>query len=304
MLVPRTYRWDQYEYRRDDSLETVPRIDRIRPVAPGIHVDLPQTARGLKVEPVFSEDFFLRNPDIPSNWMIHYRERRTLWRPTHVSSVVSRPTKILSLTSSIKESPLHPLLEILSQQYQSHLTRYSLVAGEDHSVGSALKKVAEDVYDLIVIDRGNLDWASAILKEVSQPVLVLPSQWKVEGFPKKIMVPVDGTAFSYPALTQAVILGEDFGAQIQLFEVSEKRDQVLSHLIERMAWKNLAHDFFQTTGNISQAIVEFSKVQKTELIMMGTHGIQPGTSFPHSITLEVLRGIDLPLWVVHPETGS
>jgi nucleotide-binding universal stress UspA family protein len=304
MLVPRTYRWDQYEFHRDLSLETVPRVDRVRRVGPQSRLGIPLEAKGNRVGQESPEDYYLGSSETSSKWTYLYQERRTLWRPSHISAVVSHPAKILYLRSAKKDLPSHPLLETISDHYQSQLKRASVDASDSNSVPSALKIIAGGSFDLIVLDRDNLKWAGAILKEVSEPILVLPTQWKVEGFPKNLLVPVEGTTFSYAALAQAVILGEDFGSQIQLFEVSEKKDQALGHLIERMAWKKLTHDFFQAMGDITKAIREFSQVQNIGLIVMSTHAASPGsTFFGHSITLEVLREIDLPLWVVHPETG-
>lgn len=301
-LIPITYRWDKYVLRKDVSLETVPKPEAVRPVEPGKKI-LPPPPRPPqdkeKAEP--ENRFFLEDFD-SKPWVQHYRERRTLWRPRQSPSVLQHPSEILFLSYPGAPTEEPYLLRTMEEHYRCRVTQKHLSENDAQAVESALRLAAQDRYGLLVLGRSQLEWAGALLKEVTTPVFILPQAPKGKDFPKKILVPVDGTPFSYPALSQALILGEDFGAEIQIFEVGEKKEIALGKLIEKMAWKNLNHGFFKAKGDIPRTVAEFAESEGAEMIVMGTHGVSPGsTQIPPSVTLEVLRLSPLPLWVVHPE---
>lgn len=299
-LVPRTFRFDKYQFYKDRTLERVPKTEAVRPVQPGKKAG--KESRGFSKPPrgEMAEDQFLAGA-APPEWSKRYHERRTLWRPKEAPIVSSHISNILILTRGGEDLKNHSFISGFLGKYHCKLEEWEVPGSENRPVVAALQRVSKGSHDLIAFLPGDLDWASALLKELSEPALVLPAGREAAFPPERILVPVDGTSFSYAALSQAMVLGEDLQAEIQLLHVAEREDSSLNTLLEKMEWTNIRHDVFQSQGEVSGAIVDFACRQKVQLIVMGTHGIVPGsTHLPPSITLEVLSHLPCPLWVVHP----
>ncbi|MDX1387482.1 MAG: universal stress protein [bacterium] len=299
-LVPRTFRFDKYQFPQDRTLERVPKPEASRQVLPGKKTG--KESRGYSQSPggEVTEDRFSAGTATPE-WSQRYHERRTLWRPKEAPIVSSHISNILILSRGGGDLKGHPFISGLSDKYHCKLEEWEMPPEESRPVAAALKRVSEGSHDLVAFLPKDLDWASALLKEVSEPALVLPTGEKSEFPPERILVPVDGTSFSYPALSQAMVLGEDLQAEIQLLHVSDQENSSLNTVLEKMAWTNVRHDVYQSQGDVAGAIVDFAHQQKAQLIVMGTHGVTPGsTHMPTSVTLEVLNRIPCPLWVVHP----
>lgn len=299
-LVPRTFRFDKYQFPQDRTLERVPKTEAVRPVQPGKKAN--QESRGFSQFTGGEEagNQFLPGA-APREWSKRYQERRTLWRPKEAPIISSHISNILILNRGGGDLKNHSFLSGLSGKYHCKVEEWEVPRRESRPVAAALRRVSKGSHDLVALRAGDLDWASALLKELSEPALVLPLGEEAVFPPERILVPVDGTSFSYPALSQAMVLGEDLRAEIQLLHVAEREDSSLNSLLEKMAWTNIRHDVFQSQGDVASAIVKFASRQKVQLVVMGTHGIAPGsTHLPPSVTLEVLPRIPCPLWVVHP----
>lgn len=329
MLVPRTFRFDKYQFHTDKKLETVPRPDAVRPVGKSPAVPQKQGRPGGMPAQPLREDSFGGTEDIPPEWTQQYFRRRVLWSPRDQRELSHGPAKILLFWEgeAFSRSHLAPCKE-WTNRYHSHLTLLQILPESSSiapkvrqeelqqqtrdypvseikvqnwrdSLEGLLETVAQGSYAMVVMGRENGEFAAKVLKESSVPVLILPKEPQASWSIRKVLVPVEGTAFSYPAISEAMILAQDFGAELLLFQVGREKTEKFSGIMERMAWKNIKHDFFQGTGDISRAVSDFAKAQAVDLIVMATHGILPhSVSLPSSVTLEVLEKNDIPLYGV------
>jgi nucleotide-binding universal stress UspA family protein len=148
--------------------------------------------------------------------------------------------------------------------------------------------------------------AENVLKNSLCPVLVDRS--RANSFQiKQVLVPLDGTPFSYPALAQALVICQDFSAKLHVLHVSnQSTDETVEHatFAEKMAlmnWKNIHPDLIMKKGDISTTIVECSTHDKIDLIIMGTHRLdETHHTLDNSVTAEVVRRAPCSVWVVHP----
>jgi nucleotide-binding universal stress UspA family protein len=110
-----------------------------------------------------------------------------------------------------------------------------------------------------------------------------------------ILVPVDGSDNSYRALDAALILSEKLGSHItvihvmeeipithigsekllnELLETYKKENQdILSKCSQLATQKGLTIKTFLLQGNPASAILDFSKKEKFDLVVMGSRGL-------------------------------
>ena len=110
-----------------------------------------------------------------------------------------------------------------------------------------------------------------------------------------ILVPVDGSDNSYRALDAALLLSEKLGSNITVIHVMEQipithigsekllneflqaykkeNQDILSKCSEIAAQKGLTINTFLLEGNPASAILDFSKKEKFDLLIMGRRGL-------------------------------
>jgi len=138
------------------------------------------------------------------------------------------------------------------------------------------------------------------------PVLVW-REFRREGTLGRILVPVDGTPFSYLAIQQAIQICQEFGGSIEVLHVSgsvgsmASEQQELNRLLSKMAWHGVSHTLRSREGDIVREIVLECGEAGVDLIVMGTHGGQTGnTGTVAGKTQEVARQVPCSVLVVHP----
>jgi nucleotide-binding universal stress UspA family protein len=111
----------------------------------------------------------------------------------------------------------------------------------------------------------------------------------------KILVPVDGSDNSYRALDAALVLSEKLGSNItvihvmeevpithigsekllnELLEAYKKENQdILSRCSEIATQKGLTINTFLLQGNPASVILDFSKKEKFDMLIMGSRGL-------------------------------
>jgi nucleotide-binding universal stress UspA family protein len=111
----------------------------------------------------------------------------------------------------------------------------------------------------------------------------------------KILVPVDGSDNSYRALDAALVLSEKLGSNItvihvmeevpithigsekllkELLEAYKKENQdILSKCSEIATQKGLTIKTFLLQGNPASVILDFSKKEKFDILIMGSRGL-------------------------------
>jgi nucleotide-binding universal stress UspA family protein len=110
-----------------------------------------------------------------------------------------------------------------------------------------------------------------------------------------ILVPVDGSDNSYRALDAALVLSEKLGSNItvihvmeeipithigsekllnELLEAYKKENQdILSKCSEIASQKGLTINTFLLQGNPASVILDFSKKEKFDIVIMGSRGV-------------------------------
>lgn len=180
-----------------------------------------------------------------------------------------------------------------------------------HNVAQALTNfmVQENAHLLVMGTHGkkNVDLvqlgsvAEDVLRLAENPILVC-SDHNIAPSLKKILVPVDGTKFAYPAIQQAVLLAKDFDSELVLFHASDvakndKSYQEFLGMLDQMEWQKIHHDMVEQEGEVVPAICLYAKIINADLVVMGTH---LRDRFQKSVTVDVIRSIARPVWVVHP----
>jgi nucleotide-binding universal stress UspA family protein len=112
---------------------------------------------------------------------------------------------------------------------------------------------------------------------------------------KNILVPVDGSDNSYRALDAALLLSEKLGSNITVIHVMEQvpithigsekllneflesykkeNQEILSKCSEIATQTGLTINTFLLEGNPASAILDFSKKEKFDLLIMGRRGL-------------------------------
>ena len=110
-----------------------------------------------------------------------------------------------------------------------------------------------------------------------------------------ILVPIDGSDNSYRALDAALLLSEKLGSNITVIHVMEEvpithigSEKLLNELLETYKKENqdilskcsqiatqkgLSINTFLLQGNPASAILDFSKKEKFDLVIMGSRGL-------------------------------
>jgi len=164
--------------------------------------------------------------------------------------------------------------------------------------------------------------AEKVVRLSSQPVLTVHRS--VQKFNlKKLLVPIDFSTYSKQATDYALFLASRFNAQIDFLHVIEQdihpsfyasgvesifdidrglRNRVLENMKEFLAdqlTKETNCQFFVSEGKAHKEIVEFSKENKTDLIVIATHGL---TGLDYillgSTTEKVVRWATCPVFTV------
>ncbi len=145
---------------------------------------------------------------------------------------------------------------------------------------------------------------------------------------RKILVPLDGSAFAEAALAHARTLAECTGAEIVLLRVTvqpvyeyaapepvfnravyEDTEAEASRYVQRIAAELSAEGFKVSaescTGPVAETILDYAQEIRADLIVMSTHG-RSGLArwFIGSIADKVVRAATLPVLLARPLASS
>lgn len=147
----------------------------------------------------------------------------------------------------------------------------------------------------------------AVLSRADFPILVVPSRGPASGI-KKILLPVEGSSFSYEAISQALLLAHDFKAELDVIHVTEKSSQLQKDLpawhriLEKMDWGEIHPEWIEVQGDVSTVLLCVAQAQEIDLIVMGTHYPQgKDREQGSSVTFKVVNDAPCPVLVLHPE---
>lgn len=358
MLVPRTFRFDKYQFNPEREVDRTVRIQSPKPVAKGEESEIKRMPhpKSRAVLPDI-QDLFKESEKFPKKWGKRYLKVRSLWHPAEDPALFQKPHKILvgvdetdanldSLRAALKfaerygsrlliakilnrnvesaevETEKNKLKGILAKEAHwvsaDYLKQHPLeirIEGHPDPAEGLLQIAQNETCSLIVVGTHPKDPSQLIrlgtvsgkvLRNAPCPVLVWRKPAHGNGL-KRVLVPIEGTPFSYQSIVQAIILCEDFGADLFLFHVSpdpqkkEEKHHQLTNLMQKMDWKNVRHDLVTQAGDTVQTIVKFCKDQLIDMVIMGTHTPESDSlGVDSSVTLEVAQGLPCPVLVVHP----
>jgi len=270
--------------------------ERVEPV-PKVVLERPsrvQIAEENKKLPPF--EFSVNVPDLTEP----YYKGRSLWTPLHEEAISKSPLKILVGDAGTAASQAAvKLATTLASHYHSQL----FVIQNESLLQEALALPA----DLLVAGCGDKNEIQTLLQQSNCPVLLCPNFEK--NFPfKKILVPVDGTPFSYAAVARALAFCHDFNSQLILFHVSsslEKDKQEkseISSILHLMKWGSVSHELITASGAITSHIADYAEKESIDMIVMGTHPLGEKLRESKSVTEELAALVSCPIFVVHPQT--
>jgi nucleotide-binding universal stress UspA family protein len=149
--------------------------------------------------------------------------------------------------------------------------------------------------------------ACQLLKNSPCPVLVWPQDraaFKV----KRVMVPIEGSNFSYSPMAQAIFLCRALGADLSLFHISPDAaaDQAALHaklarMMEHLNWGDLPHELVTARGETVSLILEFCRQRNIDMIVMGGNGQGLGEApSEKGVAVQVMERAACPVFVVQP----
>lgn len=125
----------------------------------------------------------------------------------------------------------------------------------------------------------------------------------------KILVPMDGSPSSIAALTQALTLAEDVGADVDVIHVGaagENEQGMESAIAEAKRWLGDRLSRHDVDGDPIRKILEVAADAGSDLIVMGTHGrVGRLHALLGSVAESVVRNAPCPVLTVrHPDGGE
>ncbi len=147
--------------------------------------------------------------------------------------------------------------------------------------------------------------AEEVLKDAPCPVLI--GHESVAVFhPGVIVVPIDGSPFSYKAIAHGILLSQDFGAHLYLFHTragNEADDgRSLKESLSRMQWRSVDHELVIEGGDVATGLADFCATHRADLVVMGAHRVDYDRhTYANSLTSQVVQRSPCPVLIVHPE---
>jgi nucleotide-binding universal stress UspA family protein len=193
--------------------------------------------------------------------------------------------------------------QLLAKEKTEALERLEQVQKQADSAGVACEVILRhglDIYPEIIdeAEKGQIDvivmgrrgktglmrlmmgsTTAKVIGHTHSSVLVVPRAAQIEG--KKILLPVDGSRYSDIAASSAIQVAKHFHAPVSVISVvaSELKDnrrqeaeQVVQRIQSFMTKEGIHVETQVLTGRAAETIVEFSKNQAVDLIVMGSHG--------------------------------
>lgn len=289
-----------WRYHGLPTVDEIPDVQRAQPAAPVIPVASSRLARA---------DEYRQRTELHRAWNERYFPR--VWGSSH-PDLRPGPRIILAVDDGT------PAFEGALKTGRFLAGKWGAALAETPVVGSAedVLKIAEsEGADWIVLGhapqkdtervrRGSL--AEEVLKESDRPVLV-DRGGSLAGGVKRILIPVDGTSASLAPIAEGLRWTRAFAAELMILHVEEggageeTEHRAFLEILEMIRWQSTAHETRTGEGTIPEAILAAAREGRADLILMGTHRAEIGGELlPQSHALEVLRGGELPVMVLHP----
>lgn len=298
-------------YRPEDVTPLIPGVYRKKPV-PSVHKVGPDRSTPRPQQPIEKmpaidteklREQYRREHDRLEHMEVHrpYQEIRRHWDLQQLTEGLK--TLHIGVAHDGSDDAIHALhtAEFLAKHY--HGTAAPIDISTETDPGERLVTLShERHFTLLIMTSGNIQALQRVLTETTIPVLVQHGIRPMERV-QKILVPYDGSPFSYPAIAQGIVLCEDMGAELFVLHVStavESREVEHGHMTEllsQMAWHEVQHDSVTMVGDVADSLVKFCALSSIDLIIMGTHGLRKGRE---SFALALTGRAPCPVWILHP----
>jgi nucleotide-binding universal stress UspA family protein len=253
------------------------------------------------------------------------------YAPHDAARLFPKPEEV---TARLRELAQGHMTTVLSAHVTNHLRIKQVYEQGMSTAPVILTYAAENDVDLIVMGtHGRRGLGHLFLGSVAEEIVrmaacpVLTIRERKEAIPveavARILVPVDFSEHARKALQQAKALAEGYGARLQLLHVVEDLRYPSFYMAERFAYfdirpeiatrarqeleqflretegPHVAADLHVLEGGAAHEIVKFAETNKTDLIVIATHGF---TGLEHflmgSVAENVVRRAPCPVMTV------
>lgn len=147
--------------------------------------------------------------------------------------------------------------------------------------------------------------AARFLKESEIPVLL--AKGTAIKLPQRLLILLDGSAFSYPAILQGIVLARDWGAELSLLHIFEEKSPLgkitqEQNLLQSLQWKKLPASVQIQQGDLLGHLETSLSQAEIDWILLATHRENLDQAEARgSLSLDIARLAQKPLWIVHPQ---
>ncbi|HEX5036524.1 MAG TPA: universal stress protein [bacterium] len=278
-----------WRYHGLPTVDETPDVSKVSPVAPASPVASDRLARA---------DTYRRQADLRRVWRENYLPR--LWAGGRIVPG-GGPRVILAVDDggSSFEGALKTAT-FLADRWKAALAESPVVRSADETF-----RIAEDEgADWLVIGKpsageaeaGPASLAERLVRETGLTVLADREGSLANGV-RRILIPVDGTASSLPAVAEGLRWARAFSAELMVLHVAEKAaERETEHadfldILEAVGWNSVAHETRIGRGTVAEAILEAARDGGADLILMTTKRAL--------IAAEVTRRSSVPVFVLH-----
>lgn len=347
ITLPRSYRADKYIFYPNENLEDVLRVGAVRPVGKGPKAqpfrDEPLSRTPFSPIP---EDAYVDEPyHQESEHEIHLRTLwhptdtpEILKKPHRILIALSENKEnghSISLGQAIADSygaelwGLHILpkgeTNISQGKRKAEIqetwrqlvgkTPQRLYFLEHDSVFNAVQDfIRQEQIPLLLMGPGSdkvsqklglSPLAARFLKESEIPVLLVKGI--ATKLPQRLLILLDGSAFSYPAILQGMVLARDWGVELSLLHIFEEKSPLgkitqEQNLLQSLQWKKLPASIQIQQGDLLDHLETSLSQAEIDWILLATHRETLEQAEDRgSLSLDIARLAQKPLWIVHPQ---
>jgi len=159
-LVPRTFRFDKYQFHGSRDVERVSAVEAPREVGEGARPELKRRPPGRPVEgrpeqPDRFRDSQIQNPE----WSTPYFKTRSLWNPLEDPNLLQNPTEILVGFEGTEAGQVNLRAALqLAERYHCRLTVLQVFSGNEKDLPGLQATLARQVEE-IFLEVSNHDYA-------------------------------------------------------------------------------------------------------------------------------------------------
>lgn len=282
-----------WRYHGLPTVDETSDVSKVTPVAPASPVASDRLARA---------DTYRRQAGLQRVWRESYLPR--LWAGGR-ASLGGGPRMILAVDDG--ESSFEGALKtaaFLADRWKAALAESRVVRSADETFRIATDEGA----DWLVLGKPAAGEAEAVPASLAEKLvrktgltLLVDREGSLTNGVRRILIPVDGTASSLPAVAEGLRWARAFSAELMVLHVAENgAERETEHadfldILETVGWDSVTHETRIGRGTVAEAILEAARDRGADLILMTTKRAL--------IAAEVMRRAPVPVFVLHSSEG-